>query len=166
MTIQNDRLGPAAAHTTRRRAAPRTAPGQVPLQLRVQVWWRMVELDRALAGGRDPAGSAHLELRAQQLASERVRWHLASTLRTLVTQAEAPLALGSFTAASAVRRAGGVLLELADALTDPACTNVRGVARAACLICDGANSPLYERGSPEALRRVAYEALAMLRGAA
>jgi hypothetical protein len=126
----------------------------------------MVELDRAIAYGREPAGSAHLELRVQQLASVRVRWELASTIRTVVAHAEAPPALGSFTAPTAVRRARQALLELADALTDPACTSVRGVARAAGLIGDGANSPLYERGSAEALQRVAYEALAMLRAVA
>lgn len=167
MTTHNDRSGLAAARGTRRRAVPGTrAPWQAPLQLRVQVWWRMVELDRALAAGEEPAGSAHLELRVQQLASLRVRWDLASTIRTVVAQAEAPPALGSFTAPVAVRRARGALLDIADALTDPACTSVRGVARAACLICDGANSPLYERGSPETLQRVAYEALATLRAIA
>ena len=130
------------------------------------MWWRRVELDRALGSGRQPAGSPQLELRVQQLASLRVRWELAYTMRMVVAQAEAPLALGSFTAASAVRQARGTLLELADALMDPACTSVRGVARASCLICDGANSALYVGGSPGALRRVAYEALAMLRASA
>jgi hypothetical protein len=155
-----------AARTTRLRtvAWPRRARhGALPL--RVQVWWRTIELDRALASGQPPC-SPQLELRVQQLASVRVRWGLAHSVRMLVAQAEQPLdalGFGGFSAARAVLIAREALLELADALTDPGCTSVRGVARASCLVCDSANSPLYGRTLAGALRRVAYEALAMLR---
>ena len=135
------------------------------LGLRVRVWWRTNELDRALASGQQPAGSPQLELRVQQLASVRVRWGLAHRVQRLVATAERPpgaQTLSALSSASPVIAAREALLDLADALTDPACTSVRGVARVSCLVCDGDNSPLH-RARGEVLRRVAYEAIAMLR---
>ena len=61
---------------------------------------------------------------------------------------------------AAVREAREPLLELASALTDPACDDARGVAMTAQLVHDG-RSPLYMPG--ESLREAAERALAALR---
>lgn len=146
-----------------------TTDRSAPLRLRARVWWRAIELDRALAAGRRPAGSPQLELRVQQLASVRVRWALASRMRMLVAGAgnpEATAAWADVGAARAITRARHPLLAIAEALTDPGCTSVRGVAHASCLLCDGLRSPLYDAGRPAALQRVAYDVLAALRSGA
>jgi len=58
--------------------------------------------------------------------------------------------------------AGDTMLDIADALTEPGCTSVSGVARASWLLCDVRNSPLYARLPARTLQRIARESLAAL----
>ena len=146
-------------------------------EVRLAVWWRSVALDRALAEGHPPAHSAQLELRAQQLASARVRWSLARSIRDVVAKAgntPAAPALTSLTILppSAPLRsppptlmaAQDALLELADALTDPRCTSIQGIARVSWMLGDAADSPLYDRIPARVLQHIASEAIVALRG--
>lgn len=144
------------------------------LRLRLGVSWRSVELDRALAEGSPPAHRAELELRAQQLTSARFRWSLASDFRAVVTQSERPPAgptlaplmfipvVAALPGAPTPTVAGDTMLDIADALTEPGCTSVSGVARASWLLCDVRNSPLYARLPARTVQRLAREALAAL----
>jgi hypothetical protein len=54
------------------------------------------------------------------------------------------------------------LLDIADALTEPGCTSVQGIARASWLLCDVTGSPLYERLPALTLQRLARDAVAAL----
>lgn len=146
------------------------------LRLRLGVWWRSVELDRALAEGLPPAHRPELELRAQQLASARVRWSLARALRAVVANSERPPAgptlaplmfiavVAPLPGAPTPTVAGDAMLDIADALTAPGCTSVSGVARASWLLGDVRNSPLYARLPARTMQRIAWEALAALHG--
>jgi hypothetical protein len=135
---------------------------------------KSVQLDRALAEGRSPSSCQQLELRAQQLASARLRWDLADAFRGVVAKAErsstaptTPVPLlslaASVPATSAPIAARDSLLDLADALTDPGCTSVQGIARASWLLCD-ADSPLYARLPARTLQRIARATIAALHG--
>lgn len=168
--VWRTKLGPGAR-------AAWSAPRPARLGLRLAVWWRSVALDRALAEGRRPADDPRLELRVQQLAGARMRWILASGIRDVVARGErvpAPPALTSLTILppSVVLRsppaplsaARAALLDLADALTDPGCTSIQGVARVSWMLCDRADSPLYDRIPAQAMRRIGREAVAALRG--
>jgi hypothetical protein len=68
------------------------------------------------------------------------------------------------TTPSTVMAAREALLDLADALTDPSCTSVQGVARVSWMLFDIANSPRHARIPARMLQRVAYEAVARLHG--
>lgn len=107
-----------------------------------------------------------LEVRVRQLASPRVRWTLAHTVTVLLYEAETPPRLSRLALSvsrQAVLGARDELLELADALTDPACSDVHGIAMASRLLCDGL-SPLYNRESTWRLRAATRQAVAALRG--
>jgi len=117
-----------------------------------------------------------LELRAQQLASARLRWSLADAFRGVAAKAERssatptlvphlllPLA-ASPRATSTSIAARDALLDLADALTDPGCTSVQGIAQASWLLCDVADSPLYARLPARTLQRIARGTIAALHG--
>jgi hypothetical protein len=133
---------------------------------------RSVQLDRALAEGLSPAHCAQLELRAQQLASVRVRWALATGFRAVAAEAARPAIPPSLAAlvllplVTAVPLAAvpigttAALLDIADALTEPGCTSVQAVARASWLLCDVTGSPLYERLPALTLQRIAREVAA------
>ena len=136
---------------------------------------RSVQLDRALAEGASPTDCRQLELRAQQLASARLRWSLANAMRGVVSKAERsstaptlvplvmlPLAAPAPAPATPIA-ARNALLDLADALTDPGRTSVQGIARASWLLCD-ADSPLYARLPARTLQRIAHGTIAALHG--
>jgi hypothetical protein len=137
---------------------------------------RSVQLDRALAEGCSPTCCSQLELRAQQLASARVRWSLADAFRAVVVKAERSSALPTITpllilplaapwcATATPIAAREALLDLADALTDPGCTSVRGIAHASWLLCDIGGSPLYARLPARTLQRIARGTIAALHG--
>ena len=169
-------LEPAGVWRTRLRgiSRPPWSSGLAGVPLRLTVFRRSVQLDRALAEGRSPACCRQLELRAQQLASARLRWSLADACRGVVANADRssaaptlipllllPLAAPSPTTSTpiAVREA---LLDLAGALTDPGCTSVQGIAQASWLLCDVADSPLYARLPARTLQRIARRTTAAL----
>lgn len=146
------------------------------LGLRFRVWRRSVQLDRALAEGVPTARRADLELRAQQLASARVRCCLASGFRAVVADFERPPAAPTPVALMFVALAAAppgaptpaataeTMLEIADALTEPGCTRLQGIAHASWLLCDARNSPLYARLPARTMQRIARDALAALHG--
>lgn len=155
---------------------PLWSSSRAGVALRLTVFWRSVQLDRALAEGRAPTDCPPLELRAQQLASARVRRSLADAFRGVVTKAErsstAPtripvvlLALAAAAPATATPvEARDTLLDLAAALTDPGCTSIQGIARASWLLCD-ADSPLYASLPAHTLQHIARGTIAALTGA-
>jgi hypothetical protein len=104
-----------------------------------------------------------------------LRWSLAAAFRAVVSKAERsasaptliPLALlplaAPVPATSTPIAAREALLDLADALTDPGCTSVQGIAQASWLLCD-ADSPLYARLPARTLQRIARGTIAALHG--
>lgn len=171
-------LEPIGVWRTRLRGFPRpvSSSSRAGVRLRLTVLRKSVQLDRALAEGRSPSSCQQLELRAQQLASARLRWDLADAFRGVITQAERsstaptliPLLLPLAPPVPATPTpiaARDTLLDLADALIDPGCTSVQGIAQASWLLCD-ADSPLYARLPARTLQRVARETIAALRGEA
>jgi hypothetical protein len=170
-------LQPVGVWRTRLRGSSRPlwSSGVAGVRLRLTVFRRSVQLDRALAEGRSSISCHELELRAQQLASARLRWDLADAFRGVVAKAQrssaaptliplllVPVAPPSPAPSSPVA-ARDALLDLADALTDPGCTSVQGIAHASWLLCD-ANSPLYARLPARTLQRIARETIAALHG--
>jgi hypothetical protein len=145
--------------------------------LRLAVARRSVQLDRALAEGRSPIHCRQLEVRAQQLASARLRWSLADAFRELAANAERSSATATFIpfllvplvapsrATAAPIAASDALLDLADALTDPGCTSVQGIAQAAWLLCDVADSPLYARLPALTVQRIVRRTIEALHAA-
>src|SRR4051812_12945478 len=134
----------------------------------IVLWPRAVlsgpRLDQQLAYGCPAGWSAVHALRARQLAARRRRWSLARALRSAGEELRAgppPWSARVPVRRAAVRDAREPLLELASALTDPACDDPRGMAMTQQLVCDG-RSPLYMPG--ESLREAAERALAVLRG--
>ena len=91
-----------------------------------------------------------------------LEWKADVTRSTLVPLLLLPLAAPP-PATSAAIAARDALLDLADALTDPGCTSVQGVAQASWLLCD-ANSPLYAGLPARTLQRIARATIAALRG--
>ena len=170
-------LQPAGVWRTRLHglSRPLRSSGSAGVGLRLTVFRRSVQLDRALAEGRAPMNCRQLELRAQQLASARLRWSLADAFRRVVSNAERsstaptliPLLLLPLAAPAPVNAtpiaARDALLDLADALTDPGCTSVQGIAQASWLLCD-AHSPLYARLPARTLQRIAGGTIAALHG--
>jgi len=133
--------------------------------LRLRVWLNAHDLDRRLADGCRPVGSAQLELRTLQLASARCRWSLAAALVSRVAESRRPIDPRSAITPlrrSAVLAAGDDLLCLAGALTHPGFNDVRGVALASCLLRDP-QSPLY-MGSYGSLLTATRSATAALQG--
>jgi hypothetical protein len=83
---------PVAVRRTRLIAIsrPLRSASSAGLLLRLRVWRRSVQLDRSLAEGCALAHCAQHELRAQQLASLRVRWALATAFRAVAAEAKRP----------------------------------------------------------------------------
>jgi hypothetical protein len=169
---------PVAVRRTRLIAIsrPLRSASSAGLRLRLRVWRRSVQLDRALAEGFALAHCAQLELRAQQLASLRVRWALATGFRAVAAEAKRPPSPPSFVPlillplvaahphAAVPIGTTDALLDIADALTEPGCTSVQAVARASWLLCDITGSPLYERLPAWTLQRLARDVAAALHG--
>ena len=134
--------------------------------LKLRVWASSLELDYQLASGCPAWLSSELELRTLQLATARCRWALARDLERVVSQAsepEDPCSVAVPVRRSAILAATDALLELAAALTDPGCNNVRGIALASCLLRDPL-SALYIV-TDESLDDAASAATAALRSA-
>jgi hypothetical protein len=122
------------------------------------------KLDLALAAGRPPESSRALALRARRLTSRHRRLTMAKALRRIVRDAKTGPS-GSLMRISLSARAADaadVLTGLADALTRPSPVSASGAAQAWILLTDG-TGPLYDRRSPESLRRRAAAAESSLR---
>ena len=102
------------------------------------------ELDRALAGGTDPASDSLLARRADQLSTDHVRRTLAADLRAAIVSAERPRRFSgpSPAAAAAIRGQRSRLERLVARLESGEPAGLRGVAAVAVLVEDS-ESPLW-----------------------
>ena len=131
---------------------------------RIRARSRRLELDHALAGGVDPAGSPLLAARAAQLVSRSNRYRLAASLEHLALTTDAPRSLlGTAPSRDAVcaNRAG--LLELASTLRRGGLLYARGIAILELVLIDGAG-PAYTDARGEGLARQLELARAALGG--
>jgi hypothetical protein len=137
------------------------------LRDRLAAQWLAPQLDRALAEGVSPEGSAPLALRAQRLTEPDRRWSIAGALRRIVREADEDRPrLGRMMPVrpnpGTVRAASEELNELADTLDDPGPVAAHGVAQAWLLITDG-TGPLYHPDSSRSLSARAAQAARQLR---
>jgi hypothetical protein len=148
--------------------APRQAQTQEPprsLSLRASVATHRRSLTRELSQGANPASSAALTLRAEQLTSDRHRRSLARTLRRAVHEALHPVPRrASFGLArrSAVLDAQDAIDILVKRLRSPEPIAAEGAALLERMLSDGAWSPLYNATPAGALRRLVVVATAAL----
>jgi len=118
-------------------------------------------LDRKLADGCAPEGSAALTRRAQELCGHEMRVRLASSLRRVVADPERKYAMNGSTAPGwrqAVLPWREGILGLADRLERPSPLNTCGVARVAVLLADDTgplHNPATQRSVGEAIWWVA-----------
>jgi hypothetical protein len=135
------------------------------LRDRLAAHWHARRLDRALAAGIPPEGSAALALRAQRLTEQHRRWSIADALRRIVREADDDRrpSLGRVTPdRPAVKAASEALNRLADTLEAPGPVAAHGVAQAWLLLTD-ATGPLYDPHSRAPLCHRATEATKRLR---
>ena len=135
-----------------------SAAGGASLRLRLRVAVGRSDLDRALAGGADPAASAELALRAVRLVRGRNRRGLARCVRLAVWEAEAGVS-ALRVSPRPVRReevlcCREVLLALSERLERPGPAGPEGVAIAERLLTD-LSSPLFAWAEPGTVRRLA-----------
>lgn len=159
------KAGAEAAGSSRPRGRGAPSAERRSLRLRLSVALRRDALDRALAGGADPAASAALAFRAACLLRERHRRCLARCLRLAIWEAEA--------GASALRvsprpvRRGEVLscrealLVLSHRLEAGVPAAPEGVAIVERLLGD-LSSPLFVWAEPGTVKRLALIAAAAL----
>jgi hypothetical protein len=120
-----------------------TKSGGPSLAVRIRSRFGRAELDSELANGADPAGSAELALRAEQLSSPAERARIANVLVETLGDARRgePMTLRIRPQRAAVRAAADEILALALRLRDEQPAGVRGLAMAARLI--DRSGPLY-----------------------
>jgi hypothetical protein len=130
------------------------APGskRPGLWLRLRTWFKGMDLDAQLAEGVDPTQSPELTLRAQQLASPRMRAELAFRVSRAVELADRGFEPGTITTRIPIRRTRvracrQWLLQIVQRLRDDRPRAVRGLAMTALLLEDG-SGPLYADGPP------------------
>jgi hypothetical protein len=135
------------------------APGlkRPSLRLRLRTWRKGMDLDAKLAEGVEPARSPELTLRAQQLASPRMRAELAFRVSRAVELADCGFEPATMTARIPIRRTRvracrQWLLQIAQRLGDDGPPAVRGLAMTALLLEDR-RGPLYAEGPPEEFER-------------
>jgi hypothetical protein len=136
--------------------------------LRLHVLVLHSRLDRALAGGADPASQAALGLRAAQLLRPRYRRRLAASVERLVDDLDANRGWWLSAAIPYLHDQGaearGTLLSLAFALRASERVQPRGVAMVDKLVRDPTSSPLFVRTARGALQLQAQTALECLLG--
>lgn len=120
-------------------------------------------LDRELAEGASPTGSAQLSNRASTLTSHGKRLELAASLRRIARDEVEPTALGLRLAATRAQASAArpALERLARRLADSAPVDPQGVALTQELLCDGAG-PLFWDRSPQDLIALVGDAIAAL----
>jgi hypothetical protein len=122
---------------------------------------RSLDLDRSLAAGAQPDSSALLSLRAGELQSAAHRRRLADGFRRRLAASRRdahPFDRQIPLARAEIRRCAALVDELVDALESAVPADLRGIARASLLLCEG-NSPLYAGASTIALEPVLREAI-------
>ena len=114
------------------------------LAIRIRTRFGRGELDRELANGADPAGSAELALRAEQLSSPAERARIANALVESLGDARRgePMNLRLRPQREVVRDAAGDSLALVLRLRDDQPVGTAGMATAARLV-DDRRSPMY-----------------------
>ena len=122
------------------------------LRLRLRTWWNGINLDTQLAEGIDPSQSPELTLRAQQLASPRMRAELAFRVSRAVELADRGFEPGTITTRIPIRRTRvracrQWLLQIVQRLRDDRPLAVRGLAMTALLLEDR-SGPLSADGPP------------------
>jgi hypothetical protein len=122
------------------------------------VWYRRLELDRALAEGTHPWRSPELAMRAAELTSSRSRLDFAETLERLVDCAEVER-LGVTVRRSGIIECADDVRELVRALRSGASWRPHGAALASFLITNG-SSPLYNAYALTSTRSLVRAALA------
>jgi hypothetical protein len=125
------------------------------LLLRLRVWLRRWSLDQRLGQGDDPAGTAELALRAEQLTSRKQRDSIAAQIERIVEAAEepaSPLSSAAPLCRGEILAQRPLLLTLAEELRGSGSVRAQGVALARQLLVDGA-SPLYVPCAEGALDR-------------
>jgi hypothetical protein len=116
-------------------------------------WWHGARLDRQLAAGMNPQGSAMLALRAQRITARHRRTRLAQGLARVIRDAQDTTP--AFSAAVRPHRqevlaARTVLATIDHRLRAPEPVTARGVALIQALLTEG-TSPLYVPSHPGAL---------------
>jgi hypothetical protein len=114
------------------------------LAVRIRTRFGRAELDSELARGSDPAGSAELALRAEQLSSPAERARIANALVESLGDARRgePMTLRLRPQREVVRDAADAILALVLRLRDDRSVGTAGVAAAARLV-DDRRSPIY-----------------------
>jgi hypothetical protein len=114
------------------------------LAVRIRTRFGRAELDSELARGSDPAGSAELALRAEQLSSPAERARIANALVESLGDARRgePMTLRLRPQREVVRDAADAILALVLRLRDDRPVGTAGVAAAARLV-DDRRSPMY-----------------------
>lgn len=135
------------------------------LAVRIHVSTHRLSLDRELARGDNPLGSAALALRARQLVSPRTRERLAATLERLVECAKRRPAPSEivWVPHREILETRSELLGLASRLRDARPVYARGVAMVSRLIHDG-TGPAFTPHAGVALRRAIAAAANALEG--
>ena len=123
-------------------------PTSQSLAVRIRTRLGRAELDRELANGVDPAGSAELRLRAEQLSSPRERARIANALVETLGDARRghPMTLRVRPQRKAVRAAADEILAVVLRLRDEQPVGIPGVAKAARLV-DDRSGPLYRHNA-------------------
>jgi hypothetical protein len=136
------------------------------LRLRFRTWWKSSDLDAQLAEGVDPTQSPELTLRAQELATPRMRAELAFRVSRAVELADRGFEPGAITTRIPIRRTRVRacrlwLLQIVQRLRADRPLAVRGLAMTALLLEDG-RGPLYADGPQGELEKTVRTTLVAL----
>jgi hypothetical protein len=154
---------PAASIRDLTRSLPRLG-GRPTLGLRLRTFWRIPELDLALANGTDPLDSEELTLRAQQLVEPELRTELAYSIEKVlkaVAWRHQPLPGPRIYERSPIEANRSLLLELRARLTDHRPHRLRGLAMSELMIRYG-DSCLYRATSARQLEQELCRVLELL----
>jgi hypothetical protein len=132
----------------------RTSPERAKRPGLLRRVWTLItrnRLDADLAHGADPDSTPDLQLRAEQLASDRERRKLANALVEALGDARSPnlgaLRLKTRRRHDAIREGADELLALVHRLRDDGTVEIRGMAMTARLVNDRASALYQDSGS-------------------
>jgi hypothetical protein len=130
------------------RRRPATEPARRSLGRRLSLWWHRIELDEALAAGRQPSAGTLLHDRAEQLSSLSGRAKLVRALEETLHEARkaAPFHGARLPLRRReIRNCDEDIIALVRRLDDESQIDAQGAAMVSLLLSDGA-SPLYRAG--------------------